>query len=90
MNKFAELAARSASIRKSLDERADALGRRLEALPTLADMTFAKHEKLLDDHENGIQALEDALRDLVGHNGAPLDDTSKGSAFVTHEEGTVQ
>jgi hypothetical protein len=79
MNKFAELAARSASIRKDMNERADALAKRLDAIPTLADTAFTKHEQLLDDHERGIQSLEDSLRDLAGHNGAPLEDTSKPS-----------
>lgn len=79
LNKFAELAARSASIRKNLDDRADALAKRLDALPTLADSTFAKHETMMDDAESGIKALEESLRDLAGHNGAPLDATSKQS-----------
>jgi hypothetical protein len=68
MNKFAELAARSASIRKSLDERADALAKRLDAIPTKADTAFAKHERVLDEHEQGIESLEEAMRDLAGHN----------------------
>lgn len=82
MNKLAELATRSASIRKSLDDRADALGKRLDALPTIADTAFAKHETILNDAEHGIKALEDSLRDLAGHNGSPLDDTLKDSGFV--------
>jgi hypothetical protein len=71
MNKFAELAARSATIRKDLDERADRLGKRLDAIPTLADATLGKHERLLDETESGINALEESLRDMIGHNGAP-------------------
>ena len=71
MNKFAEIAARSAEIRKNLDARADRLAERLDALPTLADATLGKHERMLDEHESGIQALEDSLRDMIGHNGAP-------------------
>lgn len=71
MNKFAELAARSAEIRKNLDARADRLAERLGALPALADATLGKHERMLDEHESGIQALEDSLRDMIGHNGAP-------------------
>lgn len=71
MNKFAEIAARSAEIRKNLDARADRLAERLGALPALADATLGKHERMLDEHESGIQALEDSLRDMIGHNGAP-------------------
>jgi hypothetical protein len=71
MNKFAELAARSAEIRKNLDARADRLAERLDALPALADATLGKHERLMDEQESGIQALEDSLRDMAGHNGAP-------------------
>ena len=77
MNKFAELAARSAEIRKNLDARADRLAERLDALPSLADATLGKHERLMDEQESGIQALEDSLRDMLGHNGAPpLQDSS--------------
>jgi len=71
MNKFAELAAKSAALRKSLDDRADSLMKRMDAIPTLADAAFAKHETALDEAEGGIKAMEDALRDLAGHNGAP-------------------
>lgn len=86
MNKFAELAARSAEMRKSLDIRADKLSVRMDAIPALADTAFSKHETLLDDQESGIKALEDSLRDLIGHNGAPLDDISPPSKDITHEE----
>lgn len=72
MNKFAELAARSAFIRKSLDDRADALFKRLDALPTVAEAAFASHETILDQTENGIKALEDSLRDLAGHNASGM------------------
>lgn len=68
MNKFAELAARSASIRKGLEERADKLAKRLDAIPDLADATLGKHERLLDETEDGIHALEESLRDMTGHN----------------------
>lgn len=78
MNKFAELAARSVSIRKSLDERADRLSKRLDAIPALADTTLGKHERLMDETEQGIQALEESLRDMVGHNGSPLPLSSEG------------
>ena len=71
MNKFAELAAKSAALRKSLDDRADSLMKRMDAIPTLADAAFAKHETALDEAEGGIKVMEDALRDLAGHNGAP-------------------
>lgn len=73
MNKFAEIAARSAAIRKSLEARADKLAERLDALPALADATLGKHERMLDEHENGIEAMEESLRDMIGHNGAPSD-----------------
>ena len=86
MNKFAELAARSAEMRKNLDERADKLAMRMDAIPALADGAFSKHETLLDDQESGIKALEDSLRDLIGHNGAPLDDILPPSKDITHEE----
>jgi hypothetical protein len=90
MNKFAELAARSATIRKDLDERADRLGKRLDAIPTLADATLGKHERLLDETESGINALEESLRDMVGHNGAPEEgaktsDVLPGPGFVAPE-----
>lgn len=67
-NKFAELALRSAAIRKDLDVRADKLATRLDAIPALADATLGKHERMLDETESGIQALEDSLRDMAGHN----------------------
>lgn len=71
MNKFAELAAKSAALRKSLEDRADSLMERMDTIPTLADAAFAKHEAALDEAEGGIKAMEDAMRDLAGHNGAP-------------------
>lgn len=71
MNKFAELASRSAEIRKSIEDRADRLATRLDALPALADATLGKHEKLLDEEEQGIKLLEEALSGMIGHNGAP-------------------
>jgi hypothetical protein len=75
MNKFAELAARSAALRKSLDERADKIAKRLDAIPDAAESAFGKHEQMLDQTENGIRELEDSLRDLAGHNG-PLPSSS--------------
>lgn len=86
LSKFAELAARSSSIRKELDDRADALAKRLDAIPALADTAFAKHESILAEHEQGIQALEDSLRDLAGHNGAPLSDTLPPSVADTEHK----
>lgn len=68
MNKFAELASRSALIRKTIDERADKLAARLDAIPDLADATLGKHERMMDETESGIKALEDSLRDMAGHN----------------------
>lgn len=78
LSKFSELAARGVSIRKSLDDRADKLAKRLDAIPTLADAAFTKHETILDETEQGIKALEDSLRDMVGHNGSPLSDSHEG------------
>lgn len=72
MNKFAELAARSAALRKSLDQRADKLAARFDAFPAAAEAAFAPHEALADETERGFKEMEDALRDLVGHNGGPL------------------
>lgn len=68
MSKFTEIAERSASIRKTLDERADALAKRLDAIPAMADAAFKTHETLADETELGIKSLEDSLRDLTGHN----------------------
>lgn len=78
LNKFSELASRAGAIRKSLDDRADKLAHRLDAIPALADAAFTKHETALDETEQGIKALEDSLRDLAGHNGTPLPDSSEG------------
>lgn len=83
MNKFSELAARSAAMRKSLDERADKLAARFDAFPAMADAAFAPHEALADETERGFKEMEDALRDLAGHNGAPLSDTSPPSGADT-------
>lgn len=79
MNKFSELAARSAALRKSLDERADKLAARFDAFPAAADAAFAPHEALADETERGFKEMEDALRDLAGHNGGPLLGTSHDS-----------
>lgn len=72
MNKFTEIAERSALIRKSLDKRADELSLRLDAIPAMADAAFKPHEALADETEAGIKSLEDSLRDLAGHNRPPV------------------
>lgn len=77
LSKFTELAERGTAIRKSLDERADKMAARLDAIPALADQAFTKHESILDETERGIKSLEDSLRDMAGHNG-PLPDSSEG------------
>lgn len=82
MNKFAELASRSAAIRKNLEDRADRLAQRLDALPGLADATLGKHERMLDEEEEGIRLLEESLRGMIGHNGGPLPDSQGSSSSI--------
>jgi hypothetical protein len=71
VNKFAELAERVARTKKALDVRADKLSARLDSFDTKADVTFSKHESSLDIAEDGMDALENSLSGLIGHNGAP-------------------
>ena len=72
LSKLADIAERSASIRKTIDERADRLALRLDAIPAAAETAFAPHEALADETEAGIKSLEDSLRDLAGHNRPPV------------------
>jgi hypothetical protein len=51
----------------------------------MADAAFKPHETLADETERGFKEMEDALRDLAGHNGGPLPDTSVPSGFTAPE-----
>jgi len=68
-NKFTELAEKVAKSRKAMDERADQLSARLDKLNGKADQAFTKHETHLDQAESGMDAMEEALSGLIGHNG---------------------
>lgn len=68
-NKFTELAEKVAKSRKAMDERADQLSERLDRLNGKSDQTFTKHETHLDQAEGGLDAMEEALSGLIGHNG---------------------
>lgn len=76
MNKFAELAARSAALHKKSEERADALALRFAEVEKNLDAAFLKHENAVATAEAGVQSLEEAARALVGHNGGPPTVTS--------------
>ena len=71
MNKFAELAAKSAAFYKKSEERADALSQRFDAVEQKMHEAFARHEQVAQDAEHGIQSLEEAARAMMGHNGPP-------------------
>lgn len=73
MDKFAELAARSAALHRAADKRADQFAARLDAIPELLERAFAPQEAKLDDLERGASVLENALESMIGHNGAPLE-----------------
>jgi vancomycin resistance protein YoaR len=68
-NKFAELADKVTKSQKALDARADQLSARLDKLNQTADVAFTKHESAVDQAEHGIDAMEQALSGLIGHNG---------------------
>lgn len=69
VNKFTELAGKVARSRKAMDERADRLSDRLDGLNGKADQAFTKHETHLDQADAGLDAMEEALSGLIGHNG---------------------
>lgn len=73
MDRFAELAARSAQLRQVAEDRADKFAARLDAIPELLDRAFAPQETMLDDLERGASVLESSLQSMIGHNGAPLE-----------------
>lgn len=73
MDKFAELAARSAALHKAASDRADRFAARLDAIPELLERAFAPQEARLDDLERGASVLEHSLESMIGHNGAPLE-----------------
>lgn len=73
MSKLSELAQRIAKTHKSIEDRADRLGKRMDAFEPIADQVFDKHEAALDQAEAGFKELEDSIRDLAGANG-PLPD----------------
>lgn len=71
MNKLEELAARSAALNKAVEDRADRMAARLDALPALIDRAFGPQEAKLDDLERGADLLEKSLHSMIGHNGSP-------------------
>ncbi len=73
MDRFAELAAKSAKLHRAAEERADRFEARLDAIPELIERAFAPQEAKLDDLERGAGVLESSLQSMIGHNGAPLE-----------------
>lgn len=73
MDRFSELAARSAQLRQAAEDRADKFAARLDAIPELLDRAFAPQETMLDDLERGAEVLENSLKSMIGHNGGPLE-----------------
>jgi hypothetical protein len=73
MDRFAELAARSAKLHKAAEDRADRFEARLDAIPDLLERAFAPQEAKLDDLERGAEVLENSLQSMIGHNGGPLE-----------------
>lgn len=79
MNKFAELAMRSAELHKAAEARADRMADRLAAIPDLLERAFVPHETKLDELEHGVDVLEKSLHSMIGHNGGPLPDSPRVS-----------
>lgn len=73
MDRFAELAARSAALHRAAGERAGRFADRLDKIPDLLERAFAPQEAMLDDLERGASVLENSLESMIGHNGAPLE-----------------
>ena len=73
MDRFSELAARSAQLRQAAEDRADKFAARLDAIPELLDRAFAPQETMLDDLERGAEVLENSLKSMIGDNGGPLE-----------------
>lgn len=64
MSKLAALADRLKQTKKTLDDRADELGARLDEMDKIAPSTFDHAHSFLDAQEADVQSLEDGLRQL--------------------------
>lgn len=73
MNKLQTLATIMADRRKNWDDRAQVLLDRVPELDSKAETAFNSHETALNEAETGFKEMEDAVRDLAGGNGRPLD-----------------
>jgi membrane protein involved in colicin uptake len=92
MSKFKELAGLIRDDLKDFDAQATELMAKREKVRARAGAVFAKHHEAQDEVLAGLTAMDDALRDLEGGNGAPKDeegstDTSKASFQSGGERG---
>lgn len=79
MNKFAELAAKIKSNLTTMHDEADVLSREADETMTAFMGAAGQHRSMLADAKDGVQAMQEAVSGLIGHNGAPLDDAQKPS-----------
>jgi hypothetical protein len=81
-NSIYRLADRHRTILAKLNQRADALVQRLEALDVRGNKAMTDHESVLNEAEVSIAMVEDTINQLT-NGGPPLDDTPKPPAGVT-------
>lgn len=79
MSKFKELAGLIRDDLKDFDDQATALMAKREQVRARAGAVFAKHHESQNEVLSGLQAMEEALHDLEGSNGAPKDEEGSTS-----------
>lgn len=81
MSKFRELAKAIAGDMKNFDEQADELFAKREELRLRGERVFAKHREHQAETASGLDAMEQAIKDLEGSNSknAEGSDDSSGS-----------
>jgi hypothetical protein len=91
MSKFKELAGLIRDDMKDFDQQATELMAKREQVRARAGAVFAKHHDSQNEVLAGLQAMEEALHDLEGSNGAPKEGegsaSSSSSSFRDGERG---
>lgn len=83
MSKFKVLAGLIRDDLKDFDDQATELMAKRNAVRARAGEVFSKHHESLDEVGAGLRAMEDALHDLEGSNGAPNDEQEGSAASST-------